>query len=333
MKTQTLGRSDLRLSAIGLGCMGMSFGYGPSDQGEARATLARAVELGVTHFDTAEVYGPYDNERLLAEVLRPHRGRVTVATKVGFRFDGPGIGAERITGVDGRPEALRAAVHGSLQRLGVETIDLLYLHRVDPAVPVEDSVGALAELVREGKARYLGLSEVSAATLERAHRVHPITAVQSEYSLWVRDVEAEVLPACRRLGVGLVPYSPLGRGFLTGTLSAESQLAADDFRRTIPRLKGEALARNHELLVPALKRLADELGATPAQLALAWLLSRGDDIFPIPGARRRAHLEDNVGAAGIALDEATRRALEAAVPEQAVLQPRYAEREMALVNA
>jgi aryl-alcohol dehydrogenase-like predicted oxidoreductase len=332
MKTSTLGRSDLRLSAIGLGCMGMSFGYGPSDQDEARATLARALELGVTHFDTAEVYGPYDNERLLAEVLRPAYGRITVATKVGFRFDGPGTGAERISGVDGRPEALRAAVHGSLERLGVETIDLLYLHRVDPAVPVEDSVGAMADLVREGKVRALGLSEVSAATLERAHRVHPLAALQSEYSLWCRDVEAEVLPACRRLGIGFVPYSPLGRGFLTGALAAESQLAPDDFRRTIPRLQGEALVRNRELLVPTLKRLADELGATPAQLSLAWLLSRGDDIFPVPGARRRTHLEDNVGSDRVALDTATLQAMEAAVPEQEILQPRYADREMALVD-
>lgn len=332
MKTRELGRSGLQVSALGLGCMGMTFAYGPSDEGQAEATLRRAVELGVTLFDSAEMYGPYTNEVLLARVLKPWARRISIATKVGFRLDGQGEGMQRVTGVDGRPAALTAAVEGSLRRLGAETIDLLYLHRADPAVPIEDSVGALADLVRAGKARWLGLSEVSGATLRRAHAVHPIAALQSEWSLWSRDIERDALPVARELGVGVVPYSPLGRGFLTGRLLSPEQLAADDFRHAVPRFQGDAFARNRERLVPVLQRLAAERGATPAQLALAWLLSRGDDVVPIPGARTVTHLEENFAADAIALDTATLAAIDAALPESAVEGARYAEPEMALVN-
>jgi aryl-alcohol dehydrogenase-like predicted oxidoreductase len=308
MKLRKLGSSGQSVSAIGLGCMGMSFGYGGGDDTESLSTIHRAVDLGVTFFDTAALYGPF-----------------------AFKILPTGRGMERMAGVDSRPVHIREAVDGSLSRLGVETIDLLYQHRVDPTVPVEDVVGVMADLVREGKVQYLGLSEVSAGTLRRAHAVHPIAAVQSEYSLWSRDVEAEVLPACRELGVGFVPYSPLGRGFLTGKLNSTEGLAADDYRRTLPRFQTGALDTN-KLLVAELERLAGERGVTAAQLALAWLLAQSETIIPIPGARRLVHLEENVTAGDIVLNKAELAAIAAAVPESAVTGARYTERELGMVG-
>ncbi|RSZ58841.1 aldo/keto reductase [Massilia atriviolacea] len=331
MKTRTLGSTGLSVSAIGVGCMGMSFAYGGADEAESIRTLHRAVDLGVTMFDTAEVYGPYANEQLLARALRGVRGRVTVATKFGFRIGAQGQGMERVTGVDSRPEHVRTAVEGSLARLGVETIDLLYQHRVDPAVPVEEVVGAMADLVREGKVLHLGLSEASAGTLRRACAVHPIAALQSEYSLWSRDVEDEVLPACRALGVGFVPYSPLGRGLLTGQLASAGALAADDFRRGLPRFQDAALRANAPL-VARLEHLAAARGVSAAQLALAWLLAQGEQIVPIPGVRRVANLEQNVAAAELVLSAADVAAIGAAVPRGAVRGARYDEQGMAMVG-
>ncbi|PHV06981.1 aldo/keto reductase [Janthinobacterium sp. BJB412] len=331
MKTRTLGSTGLSVSAIGLGCMGMSFAYGGADEAESIRTLHRAVELGVTMFDTAEVYGPYANEELLARALRGLRGKVSIATKFGFRIGTQGRGMQRVTGVDSRPEQVRAAVEGSLARLGVESIDLLYQHRVDPAVPIEEVVGVMGELVREGKVLHLGLSEASADTLRRAHAVHPIAALQSEYSLWSREVEDEVLPACRELGVGFVPYSPLGRGFLTGQLGSTEGLAADDYRRGLPRFQDAALRANAPL-VARLEQLAAARGVSAAQLALAWLLAQGEQIVPIPGVRRLANLEQNVAAAGLVLSAAELAAIAAAVPAGAVRGARYSEQEMAMVG-
>ncbi|NHZ83600.1 aldo/keto reductase [Massilia sp. CCM 8695] len=331
MKMRTLGSTGLSVSAIGLGCMGMSFAYGGADEAASIRTLHRAVELGVTMFDTAQVYGPYANEELLARALRGLRGKVSIATKFGFRIGAQGQGMQRVTGVDSRPVQLRAAVEGSLARLGVEAIDLLYQHRVDPAVPVEEVVGAMADLVREGKVLHLGLSEASAGTLRRACAVHPIAALQSEYSLWSREVEDEVLPACRELGVGFVPYSPLGRGFLTGQLASADVLAADDYRRGLPRFQDEALRANAPL-VARLEQLATARGVSAAQLALAWLLAQGEQIVPIPGVRRLANLEQNVAAAQLVLSAAELAEIAAAVPPGAVRGARYSEQEMAMVG-
>ena len=331
MKTRTLGRQGLNVSAIGLGCMGMSFGYGAADEQEAIATLQRALDLGISFLDTAEVYGPYTNETLLGRAIKGRRDQVVLATKFGFNILPHGQGTERMAGVDSRPEHVHEAVEGSLRRLGVDCIDLLYQHRVDPQVPIEDTVGAMAELVRAGKVRHLGLSEVSAATLRRAHAVHPIAAVQSEYSLWSRDAEREVLPVCRELGIGFVPYSPLGRGFLTGKLTSTDSLAADDFRRTLPRFQDEAL-RHNLALVDALTGLAASRGCTPAQLALAWLLAQHEQIVPIPGARRVSHLEENAAAADIELDADARAAITAALPPSDVVGQRYNDAQLAMVN-
>jgi aryl-alcohol dehydrogenase-like predicted oxidoreductase len=331
MKTRTLGRHGLNVSAIGLGCMGMSFGYGASDEAQSVRTLLHAVDLGVSHFDTAEVYGPYANEELVGRVLKAARGRITIATKFGFKISPHGEGVARMAGVDSRPEHVRAAVEGSLKRLGVETIDLLYQHRVDPQVAIEDTVGAMADLVHAGKVRHLGLSEVSAATLRRAHTVHPIAAVQSEYSLWSRDQEREVLPACAELGVGFVPYSPLGRGFLTGKLNSTQGLAADDYRRTLPRFQDEAMHSNR-ILLEALIQLADQRGCTPAQLALAWLLAQGEQIVPIPGARQIKHLEENVAAAAIELRADELAAIRAVLPDEQIVGQRYGAKELEMIN-
>lgn len=313
--------------------MGMSFAYGGADEATSLRVLHRAVELGVTLIDTAEVYGPYANEELVGRARKELRGKVkvSVATKFGFRILPHGQGVERMAGVDSRPEHIVQAVEASLSRLGIECIDLLYQHRVDPAVPIEDVVGAMAGLVRAGKVRHLGLSEVSAATLRRAHAVHPIAAVQSEYSLWSRDVEAEVLPACRALGIGFVPYSPLGRGFLTGQLTSSAALAPDDYRHSLPRFQPRAMAAN-AALVAELQRLAAARGATAAQLALAWLLAQGTDIVPIPGARSVAHLEENVAAAQIKLSESELAAIGAAFAAASVHGARYPQHELAMLG-
>jgi len=333
MKTRKLG-DGLEVSAIGLGCMGMSWAYGPApDKAETFKVLARAVELGVTFFDTAEVYGPFVNEELVGEGLKPFRDRVVIATKFGFKIAPPQAagGTARMVGVDSRPEHIREVAEASLKRLGVEAIDLLYQHRVDPNVPIEDVAGTVKDLIAEGKVKHFGLSEAGADTIRRAHAVQPVAALQSEYSLWTRGVEAQILPTIRELGIGLVPYSPLGRGFLTGTLTTDAGLAKDDFRRGLPRFQGEALARNLSL-VEALTLIAGEKGVTPAQLALAWLLHQGPDIVPIPGTTKIARVEENVGAVDVALTPEDLSRIAAAVPETAVEGERYSEAGLAMVG-
>lgn len=328
MNTRSLGAQGLAVSELGLGCMGMSWAYGVSDETEAVATIRRALELGITFFDTAEVYGPYANERLLGRALGADRERVIIATKFGFRIDAAG----RIAGLDSRPENVRRVCEAALERLGTDHIDLFYQHRVDPDVPIEDTVGAMAGLVQAGKVRYLGLSEASAATLARAHAVHPISALQSEYSLFERGLEAEVLPACRRLGIGLVPYSPLGRAFLTGTAQrAEDYSDKSDFRAGLPRFQGENYDRNLRL-VESLRGIAAQLGATPAQLALAWLLQQGPDIVPIPGTKRRRWLEENVEAPALTLPQDALAELDRLFAPGAIAGERYAPTHLQLVS-
>lgn len=334
MKTRALGSQGLAVSAIGLGCMGMSFAYAQPQESEALNTLHQALELGCNFWDTAEVYGPYTNELLLGKALKGRRDQVIVATKFGFDIapETPDRqGAARMVGLDSRPGHIREVVHASLERLGIETIDLLYQHRVDPRVPIEDVVGVMADLVREGKVRFLGLSEPSAATLRRAHAVHPISAVQSEYSLWSRDVEQTTLPTCRELGVGLVPYSPLGRGALTGKLPTPDQLGDDDFRRGLPRFQGEAWQSNLGLIA-TLERMALERNCTAAQLALAWVLAQGEQIVPIPGASRERHLRENMAAAGIELTAADLQEIGSAQDPARVQGARYTPASLALVN-
>ncbi|MBX5135227.1 aldo/keto reductase [Rhizobium lentis] len=330
MKTRKLG-NDLTVSAVGLGCMGMSFAYGASDEAESVKTLHRAVDLGVTFFDTAEVYGPFTNEVLLGRALKPFRDRVVIATKFGFKIDTSQAGAAAIAGVDSRPEHVRAVAEASLKRLDIETIDLFYQHRVDPNVPIEETVGAMAELVKEGKVRALGLSEAGSATIRRAHAVHPIAALQSEYSLWTRDPEEDVLATCRELGIGFVPYSPLGRGFLTGAIRKADDLAYDDFRRQVPRFQAENFDAN-AALVATLEKLAAAKGVTAAQLALAWVLNQGDDIVPIPGARKLHHLEQNVAAADITLSAEELDQLGEAIPAAQVAGKRYSDASLAMTN-
>ncbi|HCB0566935.1 TPA: aldo/keto reductase [Klebsiella quasipneumoniae subsp. similipneumoniae] len=300
MKTRYLGKEKFQVSALGLGCMGMSFAYGGAEESQAINTIHAAVDMGVTFLDSAEVYGPFDNEVLVGKAIKGIRDKVQIATKFGFRILPTGQGLERMAGVDSRPEHIREAVEGSLKRLNIETIDLLYQHRVDPAVPAEEVVGTMADLVKEGKIRHIGLSEVSAQTLRRACKVHPITAVQTEYSLWTREPEGGILKACRELGVGFVPYSPLGRGFLTGKITDLSLFAADDFRRNLPRFQAETMRKNQQLL-DRLQQVAGRYDATLAQMALAWVMSKGEDIVPIPGARKINHLRDNAAAADIML--------------------------------
>jgi aryl-alcohol dehydrogenase-like predicted oxidoreductase len=299
MRTRRLGRDGPLVSALGLGCMGMSQSYGQPDRAGGAATIRRALELGVTFFDTADIYGQGANEELVGEALREHRDDVVLATKCGLV---PGEPGGPLT-IDGSPAHVREACDASLRRLGVRTIDLYYLHRVDPRTPIEETVRAMASLVDEGKVRYLGLSEVSASTLRRANAVHPIAALQSEYSLWTRDPEAEVLPACRKLGIAFVPFSPLGRGFLTGTLRTTDGLPSGDFRRGLPRFQSANLERNLGL-ADRLGGLAAEKGCTAAQLALAWVLAQGEEVVPIPGTKRTAYLEENVAAADLALSPA-----------------------------
>lgn len=307
LPTRKLG-PHLTVSAVGLGCMGMSHGYGGQDEADAIRTLHRAVELGVSFFDTAEAYGPFANEILVGKGLKPFRDRVVIATKFGFRLDPARKSAGAMNGLDSRPEHVREVAEASLKRLGVDVIDLLYQHRLDPEVQIEDTVGAMADLVREGKVRALGLSEVGTETLRRAHAVHPISALQSEYSLWTRNPEGEILDTCRELGIGFVPFSPLGRGFLTGKIQKPEDFGADDFRHKIPRFSAENMAAN-AALVKILEEMAAQKGVTAAQLALAWVLHRGDFIVPIPGARKIEHLEQNVAAARIALSAGEMEAL------------------------
>jgi len=328
MKTRMLGRAGQVVSAIGLGCMGMSEFYGPHDDTESLATLEYAFERGITFYDTADTYGLGHNEELLARFLARHREHVVIATKFGIVRQ-KGQYARRI---DTSAAYVAQACEGSLRRLGIETIDLYYAHRLNPATPVEDTIGALSELVRAGKIRAIGLSEVSAATLRRAHAVHPITAVQSEYSLWTRDPEDGVLATCRELGVSFVPYSPLGRGFLTGTIRSVESLAEDDFRRTLqPRLQGENLAQNLKL-VDAVQAMAAEKGYTAGQFALAWVLAQGDHIIPIPGTRRRKYIDENVGAIDVTLSAADLARLDRIAPRNAAAGERYTPEGMKGLN-
>jgi aryl-alcohol dehydrogenase-like predicted oxidoreductase len=328
MKQRKLGRGGPIVSAIGLGCMGMSEYYGERDEEESLATIDRALELGITFFDTADIYGPHTNERLLGRALRGHREQVIIATKFGILRDPnrPGF-----RGISGKPDYIRQTCEGSLRRLGVDVIDLYYQHRVDPYTPIEETVDAMADLVRKGKVRFLGLSEAGAETIRRAHAVYPITALQSEYSLWTRDPEAEVLGVCRELGIGFVPYSPLGRGFLTGKIRKPEDLQEDDFRLTTPRFQGENFQHNLDL-VERVSEIAGEKRCTPAQLALAWVLAQGDDIVPIPGTKRRKYLQENVGALNVELTSADLARIDEVAPKHAFAGSRYPKAMMELLS-
>jgi len=329
MKTRKLG-SDLEVSAIGLGCMGMSFAYGATDETESLATIDRALELGVNFLDTADIYGPHTNEVLVGKALKGRRDKFVLATKFGIEVDPENWG---IRGINGKPEYVREAVEASLKRLEIETIDLYYLHRVDPDTPIEDTVGAMARLIEEGKIRHIGLSEASAETLRRAAKVHPIAALQSEYSLWTRDIEEnDVLATCRELGIGFVPYSPLGRGFLSGEIKKFEDLEADDWRRTNPRFQGENFEKNIRL-VEKLEEIAKEKDVTASQLALAWVLAQGQDIVPIPGTKRVKYLEQNAAADDIILSPEELAAIEEVFPKDAASGLRYPEAMMKSVNA
>ncbi len=320
METRRLGSQGLEVSQQGLGCMGMSEFYGEGDEREAIATIERALALGVTLLDTADMYGPFTNERLVGRAIAGRRDEVVLATKFGIAR---GENGERL-GVRGDPAYVREACDASLERLGVETIDLYYQHRVDPKVPIAETVGAMAELVQQGKVRYLGLSEASPETIRRAHAVHPISALQTEYSLWTRDVEERILPTLRELGIGLVAYSPLGRGFLTGSFTSPEQLGEDDFRRHNPRFQGENFTENLAI-VERVRALAEERGATPAQLALAWVMQRSDDVVPIPGTKRVRYLEENVAATRLELSDEDLRRLDEAAPPGEAAGDRYAD--------
>jgi aryl-alcohol dehydrogenase-like predicted oxidoreductase len=328
VKKRYLGTSRLEVSALGLGCMGLSFGYGPpTDRREAIALLRAAVERGITFFDTAEVYGPFTNEELVGEALAPFKGQVVIATKFGFRHDGE-RGPSPSVGLDSRPEQIRRSVEGSLQRLRVEAIDLLYQHRVDPDVPIEDVAGTVRTLIHEGKVRHFGLSEVGPQTIRRAHAVQPVTAVQSEYSLWWRQPEQEVLPVCEELGIGFVPFSPLGKGFLTGAIDERTTFAPNDFRTIVPRFAPENRQANLAL-VELLRQIAARQGATPAQVALAWLLAQKPWIVPIPGTTKLHRLEENIGAVDVELTpEALREIADAVarIPIQGARHPKESER-------
>ena len=327
MDSRKLGRQGLAVSAMGLGCMGMSEFYGAVDEAESIATVHRALELGVTLLDTADMYGPFKNEELVGRAIRDRRDRVVLATKFGNQRGKDGS----FQGVNGKPEYVRAACDASLRRLGVDRIDLYYQHRVDPTVPIEDTVGAMSELVRAGKVRWLGMSEAAPATIRRAHAVHPISALQTEYSLWSRDPEDEILPTVRALGIGFVAYSPLGRGFLTGRFQKLEDLAPDDYRRNSPRFQGENFAKNLRL-VERIREIAAEKKVGAAQLALAWVLARGQDVVAIPGTTTRRHLEENVAAAGVRLSREDLARIDAVAPKGAAAGDRYPAQAMASLN-
>lgn len=326
LKKRKLGAQGLEVSELGLGCMGMSQSYGSPDDPESIATIHRAIELGVTFFDTAEVYGPYANEELLGRALKGRREKVVIATKFGFNVvDG------KLQEVNSQPAHIRQAVEGSLKRLQIDTIDLLYQHRVDPAVPIEDVVGAMAQLVREGKVRFLGLSEAGEATIKRAHQTHPISVLQSEYSLWERNLEPRIIPLLRKLGIGLVPFCPLGRGFLTGTAKKAEDYPEKDFRRGDPRMQGQNYAANMKI-VAIVQDVARRKQATAAQVALAWLLQKGEDIVPIPGTKRRKYLEENLKAVNLVLSQAELQELDNSFPQGKAAGARYNEKQMAYID-
>jgi aryl-alcohol dehydrogenase-like predicted oxidoreductase len=327
MQKRQLGAQGLVVSMMGLGCMGMSEFYGPTDEKESIATIHRALALGVNFLDTSDMYGPFTNEELICRAIHDRRDQVIIATKFGVQRSSDPLARS----VSGRPEYVRAACEASLRRLGVETIDLYYQHRVDTSVPIEETVGAMADLVKAGKVRYLGLSEAAPQTIRRAHAVHPITALQTEYSLWSREPEAEILPTVRELGIGFVAYSPLGRGFLTGQIKRFEDLAADDFRRHAPRFLGENFQKNLEL-VEHVEEMAGVKGVKPGQVALAWVLAQGDDIVPIPGTKRRTYLEENIAAATVELTPEDLVALDAVLPPGAASGDRYPQRSQQLVN-
>jgi aryl-alcohol dehydrogenase-like predicted oxidoreductase len=328
LSKRKLGRQGLEVSAIGLGCMGMSQSYGPADEMESIATLHHAIELGCTFFDTAEGYGPFANEELIGRALKGRRDHVTIATKFGFRFEGgKQVRAER----DSRPATIRKAVEGSLRRLGTDRIDLIYQHRIDPAVPIEEVAGTVGDLIQEGKALFFGLSEAGAANIRRAHAEHPVSALQSEYSLWERNLEDDVLPALRELGVGLVPFAPLGRGFLTGEAKRAEDYPEGDYRRMDPRYEGDNFDANLKAAA-VVREVAEAKQTKPGQIALAWLLHKGDDIVPIPGTKRRSYLEENVAAEAIRLDPADIEALDEALGPGRIAGPRYPEWIMATID-